>query len=331
MRREERKKKDLAHQIVRFCTQIVFFIMAPGVFSGAFNAVKNAFTQIGVGAPIEVTSFAMLFIMVCAFTIVFGRFFCGYACAFGTLGDVLYMLPEPLRAYRAKKGKKRLRFPLPLVRVLSFAKYIVLFAICFACFVGVWGAYSGYSPWVVFANMLSGTFEGLNPVALALLCAIAVGMMVRERFFCQFLCPLGAVFSFLPVMPFSQYTRVRAHCARSCSKCRRTCPVDIAPDADVIEQGECISCGRCADACPMANVNMVAIEKSFAKAERKKKQGDKPRAVLKTKDKWHLLRGSGIGYTLLKAALLLVLCWWAGALRYVPSCAEVLGLLGLPL
>ena len=81
----------------------------------------------------------------------------------------------------------------------------------------------------------------------------------------------------------------------------------------------------------MANVNMVAIEKSFAKAERKKKQGDKPRAVLKTKDKWHLLRGSGIGYTLLKAALLLVLCWWAGALRYVPSCAEVLGLLGLPL
>ena len=94
MRREERKKKDLAHQIVRFCTQIVFFIMAPGVFSGAFNAVKNAFTQIGVGAPIEVTSFAMLFIMVCAFTIVFGRFFCGYACAFGTLGDVLYMLKK---------------------------------------------------------------------------------------------------------------------------------------------------------------------------------------------------------------------------------------------
>jgi len=32
-----------------------------------------------------------------AFTVLFGRFFCGYACAFGTLGDTVYALFAPVR------------------------------------------------------------------------------------------------------------------------------------------------------------------------------------------------------------------------------------------
>ena len=36
---EQRKRTALVHKAARFAVQIAFFILAPGVFSGAFNGV----------------------------------------------------------------------------------------------------------------------------------------------------------------------------------------------------------------------------------------------------------------------------------------------------
>ena len=324
---EQRKRTALVHKAARFAVQIAFFILAPGVFSGAFNGVKYLFTQLGLGEPIELTAFVMLLIGVLVFTVVFGRFFCGYACAFGTLGDVLYTIPEFIRS---KTSIPRLRFPLPLVRVLSFCKYIVLACVCIACFLGVWSAYSGYSPWVAFSAALAGSIEGVDQIALVLLGVVAVCMIVRERFFCQFLCPLGAVFALMPVLGISELSRTREHCARSCDRCQHACPVDIWPDADKLEHGECIACGRCADACPMGNVNLVAIEHADARKERLEKDGDELRPIRKVRETWRFWRGTGIVFMLVKALLFLALCWALGATRYIPAFSDVVGRLPLP-
>ena len=315
-----RRRTALAHRIVRFAVQIAFFILAPAAFSGAFSAVKYAFGQIGLAAPIEMTAFALLLLALLAFTVIFGRFFCGYACAFGTLGDVLHAIP---RAICARTSLEWPAFPEKLVRVLSLLKYVVLAGICVACFLGAWSVVSGYSPWVAFAGLLSGSLEGVDAVAIAALVVVALGMVLRERFFCQFLCPLGAVFSLLPVLGISAYTRTRAHCARSCGKCYGECPVDIWPDADSIAHGECLACGRCADACPLNNVNLVALEKRSEEAPaaedaRSAEAVHPARPLRKTKETWRLVRGTGVAYTLLKAIALLVLFWALGTTRYLP-------------
>jgi len=312
-----RKRTMAVHRWTRYAIQVAFFVLAPGLFSGAFNGVKYLFAQIGAVQGMESNSFVVLLIVTVAFTVLFGRFFCGYACAFGTLGDILFHAFDYLRS---KTPVPRLKLPLPLVRALSLVKYGVLVGVCAACVFGVWQGVSGMSPWVAFAGFTSGSLDGIQAVAFVLLGLVVVGMILRERFFCQFLCPMGAVFSLLPVLGFSEFTRRRQHCAKKCGRCQETCPVDIWPDADTLVHGECVACGRCADACPLANVNLVALQKGEAGEE----TAD-PKPLRKTKETWHLLRGTETGVVAAKALVLFAVCWVVGSTRFVPSFTDVFG------
>lgn len=256
---KQRENRSRIHRWTRLGIQIVFLILAPSLFSAAFNGVKYLCTQLGSLAPIEITTFLALLIGTLAFTIVFGRFFCGYACAFGTLGDIVFAICEFVRV---KLSLPRVKFAPRVVRALSLLKYVVLVGICVACVLGVWTSVSQSSPWVSFAAVLSGSVEGVGVAAFVTLALVIAGMAVRERFFCQFLCPLGAVFSLMPLLGFSAFSRTPEHCAKSCGRCQSTCPVGIWPDENSAAHGECISCGRCADACPLGNVNLIALPKA---------------------------------------------------------------------
>ena len=54
--------------------QLLFFILFPSMFTAAFNGVKYIFTQIGSGNRIELTSFVAVLLMLCVYTMIFGRF-----------------------------------------------------------------------------------------------------------------------------------------------------------------------------------------------------------------------------------------------------------------
>lgn len=297
------------HRIVRWCVQLVFFAAAPSVFSAAFGGIKYVAGQLGLRQAVEPTSFVVLLIAVLLFTAVFGRFFCGYACAFGTLGDAVYALFTPVRRVLHVSDR-----PLPekAQRGLQFAKYGVLVAICALCFTGAWASLSGCSPWTAFAGIVAGSVDGIDAIAFAVLGVIVLGMALVKRFFCQFLCPLGAVFALMPVLPFSQFSRKKSCCAKRCGKCHAGCPVDIYPDADSFAIGECIACGKCSDVCPVGNVGMVR-----AKASGEERPGKPPRM---------LLRGNEIAFSLMKAVLLLALLWVAGALSFAPAFTDATGI-----
>lgn len=238
-------------RVIRLVIQIGFFVAAPSLFVAAFNGVKYVFQQLGTGAPLKLTSFLLTLIISLVVTIVCGRVFCGFACAFGTLGDVVYDVVDFLRS---KTPLPRLVFPDKLVRVLSWLKYVILAAICVLCFFGVWNVVSGYSPWVSFAAILAGSWEGVSVWAFVTLGVVIILMALRERAFCQFLCPLGALFSLMPVTRLAQYLRVPDRCLPKCCLCRQGCPVSIWPDEGRLE-GECIACGRCSATCPISNVH----------------------------------------------------------------------------
>ena len=270
--------------------------------------MKYIFTQLGAREAIEPGSFVVLLAAVLAFTVVFGRFFCGYACAFGTLGDVVYALFTPLR-----KQLRVLARPLPAAayRVAQLAKFAVLAAICGLCFAGAWSQVSSYSPWTAFAAIVAGSIDGILAGALCVLAVIVVGMAFIERFFCQFLCPLGALFSLMPVLPFSAFSRKKSHCAKNCGLCKKGCPVAIFPDSDSLSAGECIACGRCADGCPLENVALVRAG-TLVDARGRKKSRFK-------------IKGTGVAIALVKAALLLAVLWIAGAIAGIPAFSEVTG------
>lgn len=237
---------------LRFAVQGVFFIAAPSVYASAFTAVKNAFVALGQGLPLELSAFAVQFLLLCSFTVLFGRFFCGWVCAFGALGDWVYAFS---RWGQKKCGKKLPYLPLELLPMLQMTKYAVLTAILTLCFLGKGGMVNENSPWTVFSLLRAGRFSGGCAVGMVLLVLTLVGMAVQERFFCQFLCPMGAVFSLLPTVPFFNLQRKKAACPANCGACKKLCPVSYQVDSDSPRQGECIRCGRCAAVCPRGNLS----------------------------------------------------------------------------
>ena len=301
---QRRRRSQLIHTGARRICQLGFFLAFPAVFSASFNGVKYVFGQLGSQQLIEITGFVALLLAVLAFTCVFGRFFCGYACAFGTLGDAVFALARPLRRVLKLEGRGAHRLPAGVQSALQLVKFVVLAGICALCFTGAWTQVSGLSPWVSFAALDARNIDGVAVGSFVALGIVVAGMALVERFFCQFLCPLGAVFSLMPMLPFSVLNRNRERCAKRCNRCQDSCPVRIHPDRHDLKAGECIACGRCADGCPMANIALVRIERNLdgnvgAPASSK---------TVKPNQNTRNLSGNGVLAVVAKAVILAVIC-----------------------
>lgn len=207
------------HGWLRAIIQLLYFLFLPSAYTAAFAGVKYIFTQLGAGEKIGLTSFVSVLIVLCLYTIVFGRFFCGFACAFGSFGDAVHFV----YVWICKKIKKKpVKLPETVTSKLSKVKYVVLAVIVLLCFKGVYSQTQGYSPWDVFSMLHAFNFKlGGYLLGIVLLVLIMVGMALQERFFCRFLCPMGAVFSLLPMLPFFTLKREREQCIKGCSACTK--------------------------------------------------------------------------------------------------------------
>lgn len=247
------KLKLARHQ--RWLMQGAFFVLAPSSFATGFMGLKTLLMQVNVmnthrGYDFEVMSFTVFLAVLLVATVLIGRFFCGYVCSFGFLGDAVYAAGDAL----AKKlGVKRKPLPAKLELVLRGLKYVVLVAVCALVLMGFYTTVNSNSPWTVFGKLANLSVSGVTALGAVLLALIVVGMLLKERFFCEFLCPLGALFSLMPTLPTGRMRRQRPKCRKNCAACKQQCPVGIEPKGGVLA-GECIMCGECAEVCPQKNV-----------------------------------------------------------------------------
>ena len=84
MKQMNKKTLKKVHVWVRAVIQLLYFLFIPSAYTAAFNGVKYIFSQMGAKSHLELTSFVVTLIALCLFTVVFGRFFCGFACASGS-------------------------------------------------------------------------------------------------------------------------------------------------------------------------------------------------------------------------------------------------------
>ncbi len=252
---ESRAQKAKLTRRQRWCIQGMFFLLAPSSFATGFMGLKTLLMQINVmnthrGYDFEVMSFTVFLVLLLALTVVLGRFFCGYVCSFGLLGEAVYAAGNAL----AKKlGIKRKPLPAKLELVLRGIKYVVLVGICAAVLMGFYTTINNSSPWTVFGKLANLSVSNVTAIGAVLLGLVVVGMLLKERFFCEFLCPLGALFSILPTLPTGRMRRQRPKCRKNCAACKKACPVNIEPKGKLLA-GECIMCNGCADVCPQKNV-----------------------------------------------------------------------------
>lgn len=191
------KKRQRKIRLIRAGIQLAFFIFAPALFSTAFAGVKSIFQSLAAHEAVTWNSFLDVTGVLLLVTCLFGRHFCGYACAFGSLGDALYEITLMIRQKVFHK-KGRHGYSEKTIQILQKVKYIILFLILFSILMGWYGKLQGTSPWDVFSMLTAKRLPNANyKVGIVLLILIMIGMCTQERFFCQFLCPMGAIFAIM--------------------------------------------------------------------------------------------------------------------------------------
>lgn len=252
-------KKLSRLQVLRFIVQIGFLFFLPSLFTLTFGELKQLYSMIAAGNFNFATALPQLLeaIIIILMTILLGRFFCGWICAFGALNDVIYILSNKLFKTKFLVKEK-------VDSILKYLKYIVLlFIVLFSWVIG--NSLDSYSPWNAFAQSTEITETiFLYPIGFGILGLIIVGAMFIERFFCRYLCPLGAIFSITSKLRLLRINKNREKCGK-CRICTNNCSMGIKLyKVDVVNSGECINCMKCISSCPRSNTELKAIGRKLS-------------------------------------------------------------------
>jgi MauM/NapG family ferredoxin protein len=208
-----------------------------------------------------------------------GRAFCGWFCPLGACFDAL-------GALRERWQKPREAEPSPW-QALKYAVYAALIVLALFGVQGAW-LFDPLSimmrtlsyvlhPWVNAAlersvvslltffsepvwleegyQYLRESVLGIAPARfshswlIALFFGLIAGAVFwQRRFWCRYLCPLGAMLG--GVAKSGTLRRVVSDCSGQCGECRHVCPTNAIDSTTRTKMEECILCLRCLDSCP---------------------------------------------------------------------------------
>lgn len=220
-----------------------------------------------------------LSVVLIAVTVIFGRVFCGWACPFGTLHNIIGALKKA-RSRVAHKEWYRFKYYLLIFLIISSLFTAQLVGIMDPLSLMIRSFSLSVNP--LFNNGVRAFFDSIydlnitalsdvsesayalfkkgvlsfdqpyyrQSVLMGLLFFGILGLNIYERrLWCKYLCPLGALLGVLSRYAFLRRS-VTEGCT-SCGLCSRECQGSaIAEDSTTWRRTECISCRNCDDICP---------------------------------------------------------------------------------
>ncbi|WP_459480309.1 FMN-binding protein [Clostridium saccharoperbutylacetonicum] len=245
-------KKIKKSQVLRHIVQLIMFFALPGLYAMTFNETKTVYKMISEGNFNFIQAFPSLieFVAVMLVTILIGRWFCGWICAFGAYNDLIYFI-----AKKVFKGKFKIDEKAD--SILKYAKYVILLFIIIVSWTFGSSILESTSPWDVFGQITNiSTIVNNLLIGLILLVLITIGAAFIERFFCRYLCPLGAVFSIISKVGIVKINKPKADCGK-CRACTMNCSMGLnLYKGDYAKGGDCINCLKCTEVCPRKNANI---------------------------------------------------------------------------
>lgn len=263
MSNESFKSKQKISRFIRWAVLLAILIFM--FFFGIMHQLGKPFTPVGVDSlcpfggietlyalivsgelvkRIAVSS-VILLIAVLATAIFFRRTFCGNICPLGTVQEIFS------RAGEKVFKKKRLEVPYIIDKPARYLKYIVLIVIVLLTAITGELIIREYDPWVAFQHLTSNELFLEFTIGFIILVVSVVLSFFYNRFFCKYLCPMGAVLGIVSKIGIFRVSRDSQTCI-SCGKCAKVCPVNIPVDTlNEVTLAECISCNECVNNCPV--------------------------------------------------------------------------------
>ncbi len=187
--------------------------------------------------------------------------FCGWLCPFGALQELTNTVAKALRV-------PQFRVPWGLHERLWPIKYIIflfLFGMSFYS-IALAERLAEVEP---FKTAIVLKFVREWPFVLYAVVLLGAGLFI-ERFFCRYLCPLGAALAIPGRIRMFEWLKRWPECGSPCQRCANECPVQSIHPEGHINVNECIYCMHCQELywddhrCPHMIQKRLKREKSEA-------------------------------------------------------------------
>ncbi len=206
---------------------------------------------------------ALWMLGILAICIVVPRMFCGWLCPLGTLIDLFdWAIGRHIKRWKLKEHKGwfvNIKWYL-LAGVMLTSVCSVLTAGYFAAIPVVTRGLE-YS----FGRLQRGIMRGWHEVppfdaaiilSLVLFAGVFLLGLFEKRFWCRYVCPSGATFSFFNLFRRSE-RKVTSDCI-SCNKCVQICPFDAIKDDFTTRVADCTMCQSCGGVCPTEAIQFTS-------------------------------------------------------------------------
>jgi ferredoxin-type protein NapH len=185
--------------------------------------------------------FVLTAVIPLGFTLLFGRFYCGWICPATFLYELNTNLGIRLQRLGMRTGHRKLDRRL---------KYAVLIAgLLLSMLTGSVMVAAIYPPAIIGRELYYGlALGGFGSGTLFFITTMLFDLLVARRGFCRYLCPGGALYSLLGRYRLFRIQREVKNC-NDCAKCNAVCEFDLNPMRDAFGQ-ECNNCSACIAVCP---------------------------------------------------------------------------------
>lgn len=162
--------------------------------------------------------------------------FCGWLCPFGALQEFTSEAARRLRLPQVK-------VPFALHERLWPMKYVIFLGLFAVSLTSTELAFIGAEV-EPFKTAISLKFVRDWPFVVYAVALLAAGLFI-ERFFCRYLCPLGAALAIPARLRMFEWLKRHPQCGRECQICFHNCPVQAIHPEGQINPNECIHCLLC--------------------------------------------------------------------------------------
>ena len=162
--------------------------------------------------------------------------YCGWLCPFGALQELTNELAQRL-------GVPQIQVPFLIHERMWAIKYTLFLAILALSFYSMEHALvlAEVEP---FKTAMTMRFTRAWPFVLFVVALLAAGLFI-ERFYCRYLCPLGAALAIPAKLKIFDWLSRRSQCGRECRLCETKCTVGAIDPIGRINPNECVLCLRC--------------------------------------------------------------------------------------